>query len=790
MSKKVVKIVLGVVIILIIIVMAGGGYLYHRFQQGVPELTGTVQLAGLQDSVEITFDRMGIPQVWAKTDRDAYFAAGYLHASERLFQMDMTRRASQGRLAELLGKAVLFIDKYQRKIGHDRIAKKYEQQLSPQSRMWLQAYADGVNRYVSQCEVLPFEYQLLGQDFQQWTVFDCLTILSFQTWFSNYLMSPDEYRARIFDKFGAEKAKSLPAEYPGWAPLTVPQPQKTAISWRAKVRNALASAWIEPGTFPYMMAQSSNSWVVAPDRSSSGAAMLASDPHLETVRLPQFWYLMGLHSREGKLNMVGISPPGLPLIIMGHNGKSAWAFTVSGVDVNEYYQEKVNPQDSTLYLTPAGWEKFKIIKQKIQIAGEDQPFTLTVKETRHGPVIFDNDSLHRAYALHWAGFDINLSTSIDAMFRLMTVSDYQTFRQTVTRLGALDASWTYADKQGNIGYQLGTPVPVRNFEPHNLPVAGWTDEYEWHGFHSLDETPHSLNPERGWLAVCNNKPDQGNLNYRLDGYFYPERILRITHLLSGKEKISLQDMYDYQMDVTDDYVLRWKPEVVRLLKENGFPEEAAELSRWQGSAADTSHAMALMQVFLNQLTRFVFQGKVSAEDLKKIFPHDMESLYFSEAGNWFDDPRTRDVVETREQAAIKSIKRAVELCRGKTWGDIMTLTMEHPLAVVPVLGDLLPLRFGPYPWHGTNGTLNASFFLPTKEPGRFKSSVGPSWRFVIDFSNPDAATMVIPAGNSGHPFDKHFMDFFEMWRDGQRWNVPISYQKVRAKATRTMVLKP
>jgi len=786
MAKKSVRIVIKIVALLIVVVLAASAYFYYRFHQALPQQSGRIQAGQLQQTVEITYDEMDIPQIWAQNEHDAFFATGYLHASERLFQMDMTRRVSQGRLAELLGESVLNIDKYQRMVGHYRIAQKYLKNLSPQNRARLQAYADGVNYYIQKNSTLPFEFQLLGKDFKPWSVFDCLTILSFQTWFSDFLMSSDDLMARHFDTMDHDKLSALDFTYPAWAPRTIP-PQDNPLSLREKFGRILAQHLTGFRRLPFLMSNSSNSWVVDPRHSQSGGAMLASDPHLEVRRLPQFWYVLGIHAADTKLNVLGISTPGLPLIIMGHNGQAAWAFTVGGIDVNEYYQEKINPNDSTAYLTPDGWKKMVMYPQEVYVSGEEQPRRFNVWETRHGPVAFKNDSLKQAYALHWAGYDTNLDTTFSAAFRLMRVADYQQFRSTVTKMGALDANWTYADVKGNIGYQLGTPIAIRPGNSHNMPVPGWTNEYEWQGFYPLEDTPHSFNPDRGWLATCNNKQQDFKAEYTLYGKFFADRILRITQLLQSKEKFSVQDMYDFQMDITNPYILRWKSEIVRLLKKAGFAQEIPAVSHWQGVTSDTSHAAAVFNMFLTRLKHNIFADELG-DNMQKLFYTDVETIYFSGPDSWFDNIHTPEI-ETREDIALKSIKETVQYTQGKRWGDILKLTMAHPLSIVPVISDVLHLSFGPVPWHGSEGTLNVALSEEDKtHPEQLNVLVGASWRFVIDFSNPDAATMVIPAGNSGHPLSPHFMDFFDMWKTGQRWNVPISKKKVYARALNTLVL--
>ena len=785
MTKKKRNLLIGLVILLILIV-AAWTYTYVLLRNSVPQRAGEIQAESLQNDVRITFDAKGIPQIWAQKETDAYFAMGYLHASDRLFQMDMTRRVAQGKLAELLGKSVFFIDLHQRTVGHKRIAQKFLAKLSPANRARLEAYSKGVNHYV-QSAVLPFEYILLRKDFDPWSVYDCLTVFSFQTWFSDYLMSSDEFLTRVADSLGHEKARSISLPYPLWAPKTIPENLKLSAGDNSPGAK-LAEQIFANAELPFRMSNSSNSWVVSPQKSQSGGAMLASDPHLEIRSLPQFWYALGLHIAEKGQDVLGISTPGLPTIVMGHNGKAAWAFTVSGVDVNEYYQEKINPQDSSQYLTPAGWRKMKIYEEEIFISGYDKPYVLRVKETRNGPLVFQHDSLRHSYALHWAGYDVDLAHAFESGFNLMRVSDFNGFRKAVSGLGALDASWTYADSAGNIGYQLGTPIAVRPPKTDNLPVPGWTDEYRWQGFVPWEETPYSYNPPRGWLAVCNNKPAQEHADYELAGHYASDRILRISQLLQSKEKFSVKDMQDFQMDTKDAYLLRWKEIVAVVLEEAGKREKAHQIRKWDGLTSIESKETALISLFINRLRHLTFDDELGAQS-KKLLHSDVETVYLHGPDFWFDDVNTKEK-ESRETITREAMRQTLQMVGEKNWGDLHTLTMSHPLSVVPLFSGLLELQHGPHPWAGTMGTLNASFYgEDEKNPGHFHSIVGPSWRFVIDFADPDAATMVLPAGVSGNPMSDHFMDFYELWKNGGRWNVPFSYEKVKSAAKHILILK-
>jgi penicillin amidase len=782
--KKIGKISLLLMLVIIIIFFT---YLFNSFDNSLPLKNGIITVPELEKAVDITFDAKGIPQIWAQNEQDAYFAMGYLHASDRLFQMDLTRRISQGKLSELLGSAVLKFDIQQRIVGHTRIAQKYLPQLTENSKNYLKSYAKGVNYYVNSCNALPFEYTLLGKKFKEWTVYDCLTILSFQTWFSNMLVSRDDFYVKLLEKLGAEAIKSFQVKYPNWAPLTVPKKEKE-YSDKQKFINHLNKQLFSGDGIPFLMAHSSNSWVVSPQKSESGSAMLASDPHLEVQRLPQFWYYLGLHVKNENINGLGISTPGIPFIVMGHNGKAAYAFTVGGIDVTDYYQEKIDEKDSTQYLTADGWKKFIVHHEVINIAGQNSPEKLDVRETIHGPILLENDSLSTIYSLRWAGYEVDLANSAAAGFRLIRIEDYDSFRHTVTDFGALDANWTYADINGNIGYQLGTPIPVRQkSDEGTYPLHGWEADNGWQGFQALDKTPHSYNPGRGWLATCNNKQDEYNLDYDLKGVFAPDRIMRITQLLNSKEKFSVSDMKKFQMDTRDLFLIKWNDIIADLLADLAMPEKEKMIRNWNGDCDVNSKEAALVNQFLFELRKMTFGDELGVL-YKKISRLWLYNIYTGADERWFDDINTINIIETKKLIAISALKKALYEVNSRSWGDMQKLTMRHPLSVVPILSSWLDLEFLPIRRGGTPGTLNSSFYFKDKDG--FKSIVGPSWRFVIDFSDPNGATMVLPVGNSGNPRSAHYKDFLPLWKNGERWNVPIDREKVYQKSVSLLKLLP
>ena len=795
---------------------------YYLMQRTLPRTEGTVVLNKLQHEVSITFDSLGIPQIWADNQKDAIFALGYQHAADRMFQMDLIRRLSQGRLSEMLGSVTLEADRRQRMIGHARLGRKALENLTETNRELLQAYADGVNSYFVTCGSVPFEYKLLPVDFEPWRVYDCLTVLSFQTWFSDALQNRDRFNLELLNKVTPDQASELVGVYPDWAPSSIPDgyeqsgisplpeqrwfhaDMKTVASDGLSAETNVASsstpfqqavaATLLDGTMPTLsMSAASNSWVLSPDKSASGHAMLASDPHLEIGRLPQFWYAVGMHVEQSSDGVLGITVPGLPFVVMGHNGASAWSFTAGGVDITDYFEEKLSGNDSLSILTTSGVEPLGVIVDTI-FSSDALPLVFSTKLTSHGPIMIEEDG--RLFSLKWAGYDVDLDAAVTSGFALHHVQSFDQFRSVVTKLGALNANYMYADNAGNIGYQLATPVPIRNEGDGMFPNQGWTvTDNRQQGYLSLDETPHAFNPSQGWLASCNNLPSR---SHDIPGNYAADRILRASQLLTSTDVVSDEDMCAWQLDQRDEYLLRWQPVLAEALEAIDELAPAVEVHKWDGQTSNESSVTPLMVLFLSHLKRLTYQDELG-EMHSQVSKLTLDRMYHSDDHRWFDDGSTNDIVETRDEIAQQAARRAVEIIYGsagdrnllppKQWGEMHTLTMRHPMAVVPILGSLLDLQHGPWSWSGSPGSLNSSFYSTVNDT-TFNCIVGPSWRFVIDFADVDAATMALPAGNSGNPMSPHFFDFNQMWRDGERWTVPFSREKVYERAVSTLTLQP
>lgn len=734
-----------IVVILIVLTVAAviGGRLW--LARSVAEYDGEIA-TGVQQPVEITFDAKGVPQIWAQTDDDAFFAMGWLHGNERLFQMELVRRLSNGELSELFGAAAFDTDAEQRRLGFGRRAKRDAATLSPRARRVLERYVAGVNAAIEQASVLPPEFVILRTKPRPWTIADCLAISGYQTWFSHQLMDQDRRYQQLIEKLGPAAAALAHAGHP-WSPPTVPDAFAEQVLGATKLRATAAS----------------NSWAVAPARSQSHAALHASDPHLSVDQAPGLWYLAAIHSAEG-LNVAGVTYAGGPFVVMGHNDDIAFSFTVASVDLIDYYDDRALRT---------------IARESIVVKAEARPRVVAVHEGARGVMIDEKTSLK------WAGLDFHGGELLDAGLALQRAKTFDDFRRAVTRFGALDANWIYSDRSGNIGYQLGAPVPIRDYDTYVRQPASDANTV-WRGYRTLDETPHALNPAEGFVASSNNNVVSPNWPYPLPGFYDPYRIPRARALLSQPRKLSRADMLAFQRDDVSGIATRWKALAVAAAKRANLAHETNLLASWDCRMRTDSTAAALFQLWWRELPRAIFEDDLG-DDVSA--GRGLVDQALTIDSPLLDDKRTPHV-ETREEIAARAMTTASRLAHGDTWGQRSTLLIAHPLARVQLLDKLLHLNRGPFPAPGDAGSLDANFTSYDDANHTFASRVGPSMRFVLDWSDVDAFTLTGALGQSGNPFSPHYDDFLPMMRGGESWTVPFSREKVYGARKSLLRLTP
>jgi penicillin amidase len=752
----------------------------------------------LEAPVEVLWDSVGIPHVFAATARDALFAQGYLHATHRLWQMEMFRRVAQGRLSELFGESTLETDRFLRTVGMDRAAEAGAALLDTATKTLLEGYVEGVNAAIQGWGgPLPPEFLLLRAAPEPYTLSDVLALEKIMAWdLADYQRSLDlaEAQARLGDSLfqrvrprypgdGISILESAgledrPARQEGLAPGRAQGPGEARPPGPAPDRRriALLDAALRPGAqgFDFVGAatavRASNAWVVGPERSASGRPLVANDMHL-ALDQPTIWYLVGLHAPG--LDVVGMSLPGTAGVVAGRTSAVAWGFTNAMLDDTELFLERVDPDDPGRYLVPGGSEPFEVRREVIRVRGGGQD-TLTVRTTRHGPVItpVEPRAGDELMALRWVALDP--STTPGAILGMNRATSVESFLSALEGFTDPHQNVVFADTSGAWGYWMAGRIPDRpSTSPPQVPVPGWTGEHDWRGYLPFSAHPHALAPPSGFVATANNRQSWGEAGTRVSsgGWAPPHRAQRITDLLEARVDHDVASMHAIQLDVTSLPGLRFRSAAASAFRSAGLEDEARTLQEWDGRGAEDSRGAALFQAWYDAVR----------EGLRREIHGDRPGyLPYAEV----DASIAGGLSLELQAAAVREARQVV----GRTWGEVQRLTLEHPLGGIPVAGALLGFGRAGIPRAGTPHTVNVSDYV-RRDDGLVARN-GPSQRHVSDLSDLDRGGFVLPGGQSGFPRDPHAFDQLAVWESGGLIPVPVSRSGSEARAVASLRLTP
>jgi penicillin amidase len=706
----------------------------------LPHLGGVVRLSGPQAPIEIARDGNGVATIRAASELDAAFALGFAHAQDRLFQMDFTRRLGAGRLSEVVGPAALPTDRFMRRLGLDRVAEANYDHLPAEVRRILQAYADGVNAYMAGSENLPApEFLLLGYRPEPWRPGDCLVWGRLMAWQLSGNWRDERLRQGLADHLSARDL--------GWI-----WPTTQRLSWLE------GTGWMPaPGA--------SNSWVLAGSRSATGGPLLANDPHL-SLDLPAAWYLARIEL-PGRV-LAGATAPGVPLMVIGHNGHVAWGFTTAQADTQDLFVETLT--DDGHYQTTTGPQP--LVKRQETILVRGGPAVVeSVAETRHGPLIDIDPSGRRGYALAWTGLRPEDRTAL-GLLEMNRSSDAAGFRLALRDFESPVQNVVYADTAGNIGFMMAGRIPVRKnlSEGSQMPVTGDGGAYDWTGIIPFEAMPQSLNPAEGFLATANNRVIDGAYPYFITAKWETDyRIDRIRQMMGARARLDLDGMAAMQMD---DLSLAARQLVPLLLAKT--PEPA--LADWNGHMDRDRPEPLIFDAWLRQFAHLLLDGRLHSDFSEFWFwdaPLIAEALNGGPAAALCDDPGTpaiEDCILRARQShdlAMRALTRAYgadpSLWR---WGRAHSAHFSHPLfSHLPGLAGLFDVAL---PADGDNFSVNRASPLVKDEGGAaFDDIQGASLRAIFDLTDLSRSRFIIAGGQSGNPVSAHYADFTRPWRDGR-----------------------
>lgn len=773
-----------------LLLLLGGGIWYLR--SAGADYGRDAAIPGLVGTVEVWRDSLAVPHIWADNEPDLLRALGYVHAQERLWQMELFRRVADGRLAEVLGPDLVESDRFLRTLGMGRSARLVEESLDPTHRALLEAYVQGVNAWISdRSGSLPPEFVALRIEPEPWTLRNSLAIGKLMAWdLADWTVGLDVQRA--VDLVGPELAAEIRPEYPAWGPTIIPSeaPAEEPVTRAAAPelrRLGLAIPRIPAAAARLLDAASishaSNSWVVDGARTASGRPILANDPHL-ALRAPSLWMVAALHG--GDIEVAGVTIPGVPGVILGHTRGVAWGFTNAMADDVDFFVETLHPEDSSRYRTPDGWSTLEVRDDTILVKG-GEPVIHRVRGTRNGPILSDVDARggDRVLSMRWTALEP--SGELRGILQMNRARDGDQLLAALRHLDNPHQNVVFADTAGRIGYWMVGRIPVRRGGDGLLPADAASGEHDWEGYLEFDQHPHLLDPAEGFIVTANNAQAGAAFPHSIGtNYAEPFRAIRIREMLADAHDLTADDVARQQMDVVDAHARRHLPIAIAAARAAGADEEAALLEGWDGSAAVDSRAAALFYVWYEALRRLVGQDEYG--DAPMYFPREaMNRVLDAGGGAWVDDVGTPEV-ETLDGLSARAMRQAIETVGTRTWGDFHSTMIEHSLGASNLLDRGLRLNIGPLRNDGSPYTVDVAGY-GSRPP--FVNTGGASMRHVVDMADPGGSGgFVIPTGTSGIPFSEHYRDQTGMWLEGRLWAVPLDRERAAARAVARMVLQP
>jgi penicillin G amidase len=788
----------------------------------VPPLDGQEQLAGLATPVQVAFDRYAIPHVYANSTNDMWAALGYLHGRERLWQMELYRRAAAGRLAEIFGERLLPLDRRFRRLGLRHAAAAELSRATPRVRAALERYAIGVNAAIRADGRwgLPVEFFALRVRPEDWDPVDTLAIGKLMAWRLGENHSGELVRYRLAGRFGWADVEQLMGSIPEWAPgIVEPQAARRLLSFShggPLQRRAVAAAshsrlpeglqWLASGSRAL-----SNSWVVAGSRTTTGRPLLANDPHLG-VEMPAIWY--EAHLVASDLDLAGVTIPGVPFIVIGHNQRIGWGVTNVGADVQDLYVERVDVKRRR-YLKDGVWVPLQVERHQIVVRGRG-PEPLEVLLTEHGPIasveqwddssapVDDAELSDRPLAFRW---DVIMRGETSGSFEALgRAANWEEFLAAVRQLGSPAQNFVYADVDGNIGYAMAGLVPLRQSGDGSAPVDGPTNDHDWRGFLDPQMSPTVFNPGSGAIVTANNEVDKRFPVLITRDWVSPFRAVRVWQMLEGQNSLDMrafQRMQGDRISAAADMIL---PAVdtaataARRAKLDPSVLGALDRLRLWDRRVDNRPVVTLYEAFLAALWRRTFADEMGRPLFERFYEWAARERYAGlymilgdSTSSWWDDVATTgkkegrdDIVALAAQDAMLALNRRFGQESGWAWDRLHAVTFAHPLAAG---GWPLTWVFsrGPIPIAGDGDTVNKTM-VSLREP--YATTEMASYRQILDVGAWDNSVSVITTGQSGHQRSPHYFDQNLLWRDGRYHPLPYSRKAVANAAVSHLLLVP
>jgi penicillin amidase len=845
------NVLIGLLLFALVLMTAGIGFGVWTVRRSFPQTTGEISAAGLFAPVQVLRNDRGIPDIYAQTPEDLFFAQGYVHAQDRFWEMDFRRHITSGRLSEMFGASQVDTDKFLRIMGWRRVAEQELPMLSATTRRNLDSYTRGVNAYLKdhQGAAVSLEYAVLGLQnssytIEPWNDVDSIAWLKAMAWDLRGNMVEEIQRSIISAKVGKVRTAQLFPPYPytrhrpivtqgavvngvwdqnasrsaAQAASSVPRVPAGAVSELASLNKGLSS--LDAVLGPTTNGIGSNSWVVSGAKTITGLPLLANDPHLEPG-MPSIWYQMGLHcvvvSQACPYDVSGFTFSGLPGVVIGHNSKIGWGFTNLGPDVTDLYLEKV-VGDS--YLVGTARLPLLTHKETIKVAGGD-PVDITVRETKDGPLLSDaSDELTTVgqvapsgliapprgdgygVALKWTA--LTPGRTMDAVDQLNTAQNWDEFRSAASMFEVPAQNLIYASVSGDIGYQTPGRIPIRHGYDGKYPALGWDPNQSWTGYIPFAALPNVKNPDDGFVVTANQASVYRDYPYFLtDDWSYGARSQRIVDqvvkLTSDGRRITADQIRTLQFDSRNEIASFLVPRVQDLHLSTNSAQELALFNGWDFTQPASSAAAAYFNAFWRHLLADTFDDELPVgyqPDGGDRWFEVIRNLWSTPNDPWWTD-KSAGTTGGRDAIVKKALEEATaELTSAQggdptkwTWGQMHTLTVRNQTFGKSGIGPIEAIfNRGPIETSGGESVVNATGWDASS--GNYEVTWVPSMRMVLDVSNFDNSTWVNLTGNSGHVYSRHYVDQLDAWRDGTTYPFAFTKSAVAAAEVDTLTLVP
>ncbi len=794
--KKFTIISLSILLGIALLFVAGWMYL----KSTAPIYKGELKLSGLQQEVNITYDEYGVPYIEAQNAHDAYFAMGYAHAQERLFQMEMIRRLSSGRLAEILGPDLLSVDKSMLALGiramGERSAKKYFSAIDMPFKETSIAYLDGINAFIDK-DNLPIEFKLMGFKPEHFVPADIYTTIGYMSLTFSLALSQDPLLTKINEALGDKYLFDLGIDSATNA-LNFPSEEIQVLS---SINQSYQSIFDQ---IPVPIWEASNNWAISAQRSKSGKVLLANDTHIAYAQ-PSVWY-EAIINYPG-FTMTGYYLAGVPYAVMGHNDHTGWGLTIFPFDNMDLYREKQNTENENQYWVNDHWEDYQIQAYTIAVKG-DEDIIYNLRSTRHGPVlndVFPDVAVFgdQPISLWWALHHID-SESVEALYQFNTAQNFEAFETAIDKVDLLGLNIVYGDTEDNIAWWGTGKIPERpkHVNP-SLILDGASGNNEVLGFYPTEKNPKSINPKNGFVHTANNAPP------RVDGVFYPGyyypgiRANRIETLFESEELWDVEAMKSIQNDNFGerDYFIVQRvllPLLNSTNKSETYTKSIEELKNWDGNTDINSTGAVIYNQFLYFALEGLAKDEMGENDFEKfanslLLKSNIDRIFNDPTSIWWDNINTAEIKEERNNILIDAFEKsiaALEIQLGTDvdswkWGEIHTLTHVHPIGRKAPFDKIF--NVGPFPKSGSNEVVDKEAFDYNAD-GIYPVKSGPAMRLLMDFAQTDEALTIIPTGQSGNIMSPHYSDQAKMFVNGEYRTIYLNAGKFKSNAVLT--LKP